>query len=62
MDVRRRAPAFGESFLLRVPEAERAGVIDEVVEAARPHLQEPDGRWVADYVRLRFAASRPGAL
>lgn len=53
---------FGESFLLRVPEAERAGVIDEVVEAARPHLQEPDGRWVADYVRLRFAASRPGAL
>ena len=50
---------FGESFLMRVPEAARAAVIAEVVEAARPHLQQPDGRWVADYVRLRFTAEKP---
>ncbi len=51
---------FGESFLLRVPEADRPAVIEEVVEAARPHLQQSDGRWVADYVRLRFSARKPG--
>lgn len=50
---------FGESFLLSAPENQRAGVIAEVVEAARPSLQRPDGQWVADYVRLRFAATRP---
>lgn len=52
---------FGESFLLRVPEDQRAGVIADVVEAARPHLQQPDGSWVADYVRLRFRAIKPSA-
>lgn len=51
---------FGETFLFAAPEAQRAGIIEEVVEAARPHLQQPDGEWVADYVRLRFAATRPG--
>lgn len=51
---------FGESFLLRVPETERPAVIGEVVEAARPHLQKPGGNWVADYVRLRFSARKPG--
>lgn len=50
---------FGETFLLSAPEEQRAGIIAEVVEAARPRLQQPDGRWVADYVRLRFAANRP---
>ena len=50
---------FGESFLLRLPEVEREPAIAEVVEAARPALQQPDGGWVADYVRLRFTAVRP---
>jgi hypothetical protein len=39
-----------------VPEGERAGFIAELREALRPHLQQPDGSWIADYVRLRFAA------
>ena len=51
---------FGESFLLRVPETEQPAVIGEVIEAARPHLQKPGGNWVADYVRLRFSARKPG--
>lgn len=49
---------FGESFLMRVPEHLRGEVIDEVVEAARPTLCQPDGSWVADYVRLRFLARK----
>jgi SAM-dependent methyltransferase len=50
---------FGESFLMRLPEAVRDEVVAEVVEAARPALQEPGGNWVADYVRLRFSARKP---
>ena len=50
---------FGESFLMRLPEAAREEVIAEVVEAARPALQKPAGNWVADYVRLRFSARKP---
>jgi hypothetical protein len=50
---------FAESFLLAVPAAERAGFIAEVREALRPALYVPQGRWVADYVRLRFSATKP---
>lgn len=48
---------FGESFILRLPEADRRAFMDEVVEALRPHLYSPANGWVADYVRLRFTAS-----
>lgn len=34
-------------------------VIEEVVETLRPTLCEASGRWIADYVRLRFVAERP---
>jgi trans-aconitate methyltransferase len=47
---------FTGGSLARVPEDERAGFIAELREALRPHLQQPDGSWIADYVRLRFAA------
>lgn len=50
---------FGESFLMRLPEAERETVVEEVTEASRPRLQAEDGSWVADYVRLRFSAVKP---
>ncbi len=50
---------FGESFLLRAPEDERARLIDNVVDQARPVLCQPDGTWIADYVRLRFLAVKP---
>ncbi len=49
---------FGEQFLFLVPEKERQGFKKEVAEAVRPDLFEPHGRWVADYVRLRFSATR----
>jgi SAM-dependent methyltransferase len=50
---------FGEAFLLAVPEDERAAFIAEAREALRPALQDADGVWIADYVRLRFTAARP---
>ena len=53
---------FGESHLAAVPEARRATVQEEVVERARDRLCDAQGRWWADYVRLRFAAHLPGVL
>jgi hypothetical protein len=47
---------FGEAYLAAVPPAERAAVKAEAEALAAPALRRPDGTWVADYVRLRFAA------
>lgn len=47
---------FAGAPLSRVAEAERAGFLAELGLRLRPHLQQPDGRWIADYVRLRFRA------
>lgn len=49
---------FAEGFLQSVPENERVDLIDEVRDDLRPHLFK-DHIWVADYMRLRFAANRP---
>lgn len=51
---------FAEPFLKRLPEAERAPAKTEVVELLRPVLRDEQGRWTADYVRLRFKAVLPG--
>jgi hypothetical protein len=37
---------------------ERAGFIAEVRESLRSELCSADGKWFADYVRLRFAADK----
>ncbi len=50
---------FAESFIKLVPEAERRAFLEEVSEALRPSLCDGEGRWTADYVRLRFAADLP---
>ena len=51
---------LAEPFLLRVPEAERYGLKLEVEEVLAEALRDGEGRWWADYVRLRFAARKPG--
>lgn len=51
---------FGNAWLYVAPQAERAAIITELVDALRPQLRRDDGTWIADYVRLRFAARRPG--
>jgi SAM-dependent methyltransferase len=50
---------FAGSFLGIFPDGERAQVIDEVRELLRPRQLNGDGVWVLDYVRLRFAATKP---
>lgn len=50
---------FAESFLKLVPTEARADLAAEVSEVLRPTHCDPDGRWTADYVRLRFSARKP---
>jgi len=52
---------FAQSSLGAVSAAERPRLIEEVTAALRPRLFEPGRGWIADYVRLRFAARRPEA-
>jgi SAM-dependent methyltransferase len=50
---------FAESFTAGLPAEERAAFLAEVEERLRPRLCDEHGRWSADYVRLRFAATKP---
>lgn len=59
-DVTGWLETFGESFLTRLPSAERPAYVAEVREALRPLLADSEGKWTADYVRLRFAAITEG--
>ncbi len=52
---------FAGSFLAAVPEADRPAVFAEVAADLAPRLKDDDGRWVVDYVRLRFAADKPAS-
>ena len=49
---------FAQPFSAALPVPERDALLAEVAEACRPALCDAAGRWQADYVRLRFAASR----
>jgi trans-aconitate methyltransferase len=49
---------FAQSFLAAVSDTERGALLAEVRELLEPELRGPSG-WVADYVRLRFAADKP---
>ncbi len=51
---------FTRGFLEQVPEAEREGFLARLAAALEPELRRDDGEWFVDYVRLRFAATRPG--
>jgi len=43
-----------------VPEFEREDIAAAVEARVAPELQQPDGSWCADYVRLRFSMRKPG--
>ncbi len=51
---------FAESFTSALPEGERSAFIAQVCDMLRPDLCDAQGQWTADYVRLRFAAVKPG--
>ena len=42
-----------------IPEAEQAEIADAVERRTEADLRQPDGAWVADYVRLRFSMRKP---
>jgi len=50
---------FAGSFLNHLAKEQRAVVVQEVVERIRPQLMQ-DGKWVADYCRIRIHAVRNG--
>ena len=50
---------FAGVFLSAAPEDDRPALISELREALRPTLLDAEGKWVVDYVRLRFAADAP---
>ncbi|HEX7380785.1 MAG TPA: methyltransferase domain-containing protein [Nevskiaceae bacterium] len=56
-DVTDWLQTFGQWFLPRFPADERPAVLDAIRAALAPALLR-DGRWVLDYVRLRFASRR----
>ena len=58
-DVRAWLETFAESFLRPIPGHERSAFLDEVQEEVRPFLLGTDGKWNADYTRLRFKTWRP---
>jgi trans-aconitate methyltransferase len=49
---------FAEDFLGPVPEPDRSRARAEVADLLRPVLMDESGTWIADYVRLRFHATR----
>jgi len=50
---------FAEPFLFQVPEDARAELSAEVEAAVADELCDGEGRWMVDYVRLRFVARKP---
>ncbi|MDP3744035.1 MAG: methyltransferase domain-containing protein [Methylotenera sp.] len=50
---------FAQSYTAALPVGERPRFIAEVVESLRPKLCDTNGNWTADYVRLRFFATKP---
>ena len=49
---------FAQSFLDGLSGEARAEYLQEVRTALEPQLRDRDGTWIADYVRLRFAATK----
>jgi len=52
---------FAQSFLHGLAGTARAEYLQEVRAVLEPQLRDSNGTWVADYVRLRFAATRVDA-
>ena len=57
-DVTDWLETFAQPFLAGVPNNDRPAVLREMRERLEPVLGTAGGGWVADYVRLRFAATR----
>lgn len=47
---------FANPFCAALPPGDRGDFLDEVTATLKPVLCDSQGRWTADYIRLRFAA------
>jgi trans-aconitate methyltransferase len=52
---------FAKSFTVGLPVPDRQAFLEEVAESCRARLCDANGNWTADYVRLRFSATKPAA-
>jgi trans-aconitate methyltransferase len=50
---------FANPFTAALPREERGSFLDEVTALLKPILCDAEGRWTADYTRIRFAAIKP---
>lgn len=50
---------FANPLCAALPASERDSFLDEVTARLKPVLCDSQGRWTADYTRLRFAAIKP---
>ena len=50
---------FAQGFLNAVPASDRVALLEDVSARCAPVLRDEDGKWTADYIRLRFAARKP---
>lgn len=51
--------AFADPFLVDLPDADRNTVLNRAAQWLKTSLCDNEGRWTADYVRLRFRAVHP---
>ncbi len=58
-DVGRWLETFAQPYTSALPADERQSFTSEIVETLRNVLCDADGKWNADYVRLRFFAKKP---
>lgn len=49
---------FANPFCAVLPESEKEAFLDEATNMLRPVLCDEQGRWTADYMRLRFVARK----
>ena len=55
-DAKAWLQTFRKNYLEELDPVDVPVFLEEVQEAVRPQLCGPDGKWTADYVRLRFKA------
>ncbi|MEZ4286695.1 MAG: hypothetical protein R3A47_00810 [Polyangiales bacterium] len=48
---------FADQFFELLDEGVREKALDYCIELLQPSLQTHDGKWFADYVRMRFTAT-----
>lgn len=59
-DLRDWLELFAQPFSKALTENQREGYLGEVRRLLAPLIRQPDGAWIADYVRLRFKATFDG--